>query len=92
SEIATQAFFDRGDVAGGIAFLQAGLQRPLFPEPRALLEWVIARSQWLLAHDPKAAEKTLLTSLKANPDFSPTLELLREILRTDKTTAKPAKP
>ncbi|MGC9237963.1 MAG: hypothetical protein ACP5GF_13915, partial [Thiomonas sp.] len=65
---------------------------PLFPEPRALLEWVIARSQWLLAHDPKAAEQTLLTSLKANPDFSPTLELLREILRTDKSTARPAKP
>jgi len=84
SEIATQAFFDRGDVAGGIAFLRAGLERPLFPEPRALLEWVIARSQWLLAHDPKAAERTLLKSLKANPDFAPTRELLQQIVRAQK--------
>jgi O-antigen ligase len=91
SEIATQAFFNRGDVAGGIAFLQAGLERPLFPEPRALLEWVIARSQWLLAHDPKAAEKTLIASLEANPDFGPTLELLREIVHAEKTMATPAK-
>ncbi|OFC29957.1 O-antigen ligase family protein [Acidithiobacillus caldus] len=91
SEIATQAFFNRGDVAGGIAFLQAGLKRPLFPEPRALLEWVIARSQWLLAHDPKAAEKTLIASLEANPDFGPTLELLREIVHAEKTMATPTK-
>ncbi|MGK9450701.1 hypothetical protein ACSSZE_05445 [Acidithiobacillus caldus] len=86
SEIATQAFFNRGDVAGGIAFLQAGLRRPLFPEPRALLEWVIARSQWLLAHDPKTAEKTLIESLKENPDFMPTRRLLLQIVRETQST------
>ncbi|WP_308389710.1 O-antigen ligase family protein [Acidithiobacillus sp. AMEEHan] len=84
SEIATAAYFDHGKVAGGIAFLQAGLNRPLFPEPRALLQWVIARNQWQLAHDPKAAEKTLLISLKASPDFTPTLTLLRQIVQAQK--------
>ncbi|MGE0049310.1 MAG: O-antigen ligase family protein [Acidithiobacillus sp.] len=79
SEIATTAFFDHGKVQEGIRFLQAGLQRPLFPEPRALLEWIIARNQWQLAHDPKAAEETLITSLKASPDFAPSIELLRQI-------------
>jgi len=82
SEIATQAFFDRGDVAGGIAFLQAGLERPLFPEPRALLEWVIARSQWLLARDPRAAERTLVASLRADPDFVPSRVLLAHIVES----------
>ncbi|MBU2762272.1 hypothetical protein HAQ03_02335, partial [Acidithiobacillus caldus] len=46
---------------------------------------------WLLAHDPKAAEKTLIASLEANPDFGPTLELLREIVHAEKTMATPAK-
>ncbi|XTI71604.1 O-antigen ligase family protein [Acidithiobacillus sp. AC3] len=85
SEIATAAFFDQGKVQEGIRFLQAGLQRPLFPEPRALLEWVIARNQWKLAHDPKAAEQTLITSLKASPDFAPTLQLLRQITEAERS-------
>ncbi|MCE5361532.1 MAG: O-antigen ligase family protein [Acidithiobacillus sp.] len=84
SEIATAAYFAHGNVAGGIAFLQAGLQRPLFPEPKALLRWVIARNQWQLAHDPKAAEQTLLASLKASPDFLPTISLLRQIVAAGK--------
>jgi hypothetical protein len=82
SEIATQAFFDRGDVAGGIAFLQAGLERPLFPEPRAILEWVIARDQWLLARDPRAAERTLVASLRVDPDFVPSRVLLAHIVES----------
>jgi len=88
SEIATAAYFAHGNVTGGIAFLQAGLQRPLFPEPKALLRWVIARDQWQLAHDPKAAEQTLLTSLKASPDFLPTISLLREIVAAGKPAGK----
>ncbi|MEL5849500.1 O-antigen ligase family protein [Candidatus Igneacidithiobacillus taiwanensis] len=84
SEIATAAYFAHGNVAGGIAFLQAGLQRPLFPEPKALLRWVIARNQWQLAHDPKAAEQTLLQSLKASPDFLPSISLLRQIVAARK--------
>ncbi|MDA8152674.1 MAG: O-antigen ligase family protein [Acidithiobacillus sp.] len=78
-EIAANAFFAQGHIQGGMAFLQAGLKRPLFPEPRALLEWVIARDQWQLAHDPKAAEQTLIRSLRVNPEFLPTLHLLRQI-------------
>ena len=79
-EIAANAFFAHGHIQGGMAFLQAGLKRPLFPEPRALLEWVIARGQWELAHDPKAAEQTLIRSLRVNPEFLPTLHLLRQIV------------
>ena len=79
SEIASNAFFANGDVQGGIAFLQAGLARPLFPEPRAVLEWVIARDQWQLAHDAPAAIHSLQASLKEQPDFAPALELLRQI-------------
>jgi len=83
SEIATNAFFSQGNVQGGIQFLQAGLKRPLFPEPKALLQWVIARSQWKLAHDPQAAIQTLVQSLHHNPDFAPSIELLQEIVRAE---------
>ena len=87
SEIASNAFFANGDVQGGIAFLQAGLARPLFPEPRAVLEWVIARDQWQLAHDAPAAIHSLQASLKEQPDFAPALELLRQIGSAQKAAA-----
>ncbi|WP_348550395.1 O-antigen ligase family protein [Acidithiobacillus sp.] len=87
SEIASNAFFARGDVQGGIAFLQAGLARPLFPEPRAVLEWVIARDQWQLAHDAPAAIRSLQASLKDQPDFAPALDLLRQIGHKARSTS-----
>ncbi|MEY2340587.1 O-antigen ligase family protein [Acidithiobacillus sp. IBUN Pt1247-S3] len=80
SEIASNAFFAEGHVHGGLNFLKDGLQRPLFPEPRALLQWVIASNEWRMAHDPHAAEQTLIRSLRANPDFAPSIQLLREIV------------
>ncbi|MBU2806134.1 O-antigen ligase family protein [Acidithiobacillus ferridurans] len=88
SEIASNAFFDRGNVHGGLAFLKDGLKRPLFPEPRALLQWVIASDEWHLAHDPKAAERILIRSLHANPGFAPSIQLLREIVAST-GSAKP---
>ncbi|WP_248883941.1 O-antigen ligase family protein [Acidithiobacillus acidisediminis] len=87
SEIASNAFFARGDVQGGIAFLEAGLARPLFPEPRAVLEWVIARDQWQLAHDAPAAIHSLQASLKDQPDFAPALDLLRQIGHKARSTS-----
>ncbi len=79
SEIAQNAFFREGNTRQGIAFLEAGLERPLFPEARSLLEWVIAEKQWTMAHDPEAAVRTLAGSLRKNPDFTPNAELIRQI-------------
>ena len=87
SEIASNAFFNRGQVRGGLDFLKDGLERPLFPEPRALLQWVIASDTWRLAHDPHAAEQILVRSLRKNPDFAPTQQLLREIVTARATSA-----
>ena len=87
SEIASNAFFNRGQVRGGLDFLKDGLERPLFPEPRALLQWVIASDTWRLAHDPHAAEQILVRSLRRNPDFAPTQQLLREIVTARATSA-----
>jgi len=69
NQIVQMAFVQRGNVAGAVAFLRAGLQRPLFPFARSNLQMVIALTQWR-AGERDAAKKTLVQLLRENPDYS----------------------
>ncbi len=92
SEIAQNAFFREGQIQEGLSFLKAGLDRPLFPESRSLLEWVIAEKEWTLEKNPGAAIRTLVGSLRSNPDFLPAVELLRKFgsVQKSETARNPA--
>lgn len=80
NQIAQLAYADQGDVQGGLAFLRAGLKRPLFPYPRSELLLDIALMQWRADEKP-AAEKTLLRILHNNPGYAPAVSWLQAIHR-----------
>ncbi|MHB1750597.1 MAG: tetratricopeptide repeat protein, partial [Acidithiobacillus sp.] len=69
NQIAQLAYVQSGNVAGAIAFLRAGLARPLFPFPRSNLQMEIALTQWR-AGEHAAAKKTLVQILRENPDYT----------------------
>jgi hypothetical protein len=62
-------------VNGAIAFLRAGLQRPLFPFPRSNLQMEIALTQWR-AGEKSATRATLVQLLRENPDYHPAIAWL----------------
>jgi O-antigen ligase len=80
NKIAQLAYVDQGHVGEGIAFLSAGLQRPLFPYPRSDLQMEIALTQWR-AGDKHAAEVTLLRLLRENQAYTPAVSWLQSIHR-----------
>ncbi|MBU2822709.1 polymerase [Acidithiobacillus ferrooxidans] len=86
NKIAQLAYVDQGHVGEGIAFLSAGLRRPLFPYPRSNLQMEIALTQWR-AGEKHATEATLLQLLRANPGYTPAVSWLQSIHRQ---TAKEA--
>ena len=86
NKIAQLAYVDQGHVGEGIAFLSAGLQRPLFSYPRSNLQMEIALTQWR-AGEKRAMEATLLQLLRANPSYTPAVSWLQSIHRQ---TAKEA--
>lgn len=86
NKIAQLAYVDQGQVKEGVAFLVAGLQRPLFPYPRSELQMEIALTQWR-AGDKHAAEVTLLRLLRENQAYTPAVSWLQSIHRQ---TAKDA--
>ena len=75
NQIAQLAFVQHGDVNGAIAFLRAGLQRPLFPFPRSNLQMEIALTQWR-AGEKSATRATLVQLLRENPDYHPAIAWL----------------
>ena len=76
NQIAQLAFVQHGDVNGAIAFLRAGLQRPLFPFPRSkLLQMEIAFTQ-RRAGEKSATRATLVQLLRENPDCHPAIAWL----------------
>ncbi|MGE4529752.1 MAG: O-antigen ligase family protein [Acidithiobacillus sp.] len=80
NQIAELAYSSQGSTPGGIAFLRAGLQRPLFPEPRSTLLLDIALMQWR-AGDKMHAEKTLVQILRENPAYTPAVSWLQSLHR-----------
>lgn len=80
NKIAQLAYVDQGQIKEGVAFLRAGLQRPLFPYPRSDLQMEIALTQWR-AGEQHAAEITLLQLLRANPGYTPAVSWLQTIHR-----------
>lgn len=75
NKIAQLAYVDQGQVKEGVAFLVAGLRRPLFPYPRSDLQMEIALTQWR-AGDKHAAEVTLLRLLRENQAYTPAVSWL----------------
>jgi len=75
NQIAQLAFVQHEDVNGAIAFLRAGLQRPLFPFPRSNLQMEIALTQWR-AGEKSATRATLVQLLRENPDYHPAIAWL----------------
>ena len=80
NKIAQLAYVDQGQVKEGVAFLVAGLRRPLFPYPRSDLQMEIALTQWR-AGDKHAAEVTLLRLLRENQAYTPAVSWLQSIHR-----------
>ena len=75
NQIAQLAFVRHGDVSRAIAFLRAGLQRPLFPFPRSNLQMEIALTQWR-AGEESATRATLVRLLRENPNYHPAIAWL----------------
>ncbi|MHB1750309.1 MAG: hypothetical protein ACYCR3_09360 [Acidithiobacillus sp.] len=69
------AYVQLGNVAGAVAFLRSGLQRPLFPFPRSNLQMEIARTQWR-AGEQGAVKETLVQFLRENPGYTPAVTWL----------------
>lgn len=80
NKIAQLAYVDQGQVKEGVAFLVAGLRRPLFPYPRSDLQMEIALTQ-RRAGDKHAAEVTLLRLLRENQAYTPAVSWLQSIHR-----------
>ncbi|MBN6741381.1 O-antigen ligase family protein [Acidithiobacillus sp. MC6.1] len=80
NKIAQLAYVDQGQFKEGVAFLSAGLQRPLFPYPRSNLQMEIALTQWR-AGEKHAAELTLLQLLRDNQSYIPAVSWLQAIHR-----------
>jgi O-antigen ligase len=80
NKIAQLAYVDQGHLKEGVAFLGAGLQRPLFPYPRSNLQMDIALTQWR-AGEKHAAELTLLQLLRDNQGYTPAVSWLQAIHR-----------
>ena len=75
NQIAQLTYVQSGNVAGAVAFLRTGLQRPLFPYPRSNLQIDIALTQWR-AGKQGAAKKTLMQILRENPAYTPAVSWL----------------
>ena len=75
NQIAQLAYVQSGNVAGAVAFLRAGLARPLFPFPRSNLQMEIALTQWR-AGETAATKATLVHLLRENPEYHPAVAWL----------------
>ncbi len=89
TQIAELAYLLPGHIQEGLAFLRAGLHRPLFPDSRSALQMNIAMTQWR-AHDAAGARQTLVRLLQENPAYTPAVGLLQSMLHP--LPAQPKEP